>query len=357
MCASRLSQPWPIVALAGCILDGVCVAQVVQFWEGGPITFRADPYLLHAAAALLTGFAFPGWRPRSGDIRHAMGPLVCVISFCFPVLGAMTCTLVALARRSGQSIEMRLLRQYQELADSPHPATELPAEAAEHLRIRSWQALEMRPFRQLLASAESSDVTASAIESVQMLERNVASRLLKHALASGIPQTRYYASKALARLEDDLDRELREATAELVKHPDDAMVQVRVATTRLHYSELGDVEDPVTRFHLSEAIRLYKACVPSLPQAERYLQLARLGHASLRMGNPGDAVECFAVLAERRVATIASFKEAFEASYLLRDYARLAWFVQRAKVQFPESDTVEQIERSFLGEPVLKNHS
>src|SRR5207249_385211 len=149
------------------------------------------------------------------------------------------------------------IKDYREMVDSQFEILDLPPDVRGVVVEKSWQAMELRPFVEILGSGgkDGGEMTISAIESVSSLDVVQASRLLRHALSSPAPEARYSAAKALSRIEESLDRELQDAQRIHRVRPELPEPMMRIADARFNYGEIGDASDPVGTFHYQEAIR------------------------------------------------------------------------------------------------------
>jgi len=395
------SRPLPLVAACGLLVEliaflpvlGVNPSLLVRFEPWHPVCVLT----LHVIGSILCGLAFPGWiglrgkswavpanaqtspakalqdKPPLGyNVRevgeattpvspsetvspldrrrptHRLGPLVCGTSLIFPVLGAVTATIVAIVRRLRSDPYEELIGNYRKLVDLSLPTADLPPDLRETFIERTWNALEMRPFLEIIGSQNLEGESAvSAIESTMALEYPVASRLLRFALASSIPETRYYAAKALSRIEETLDRELREAQEAHQLEPDDPIPTMRIADARLAYGEVGQPDDPLNRFHLLEAISHYRQCLDRVEPQLRSECRARLASACLKVGQFEDAQRHYSELVDMGAATVSVLMGCLEACYRCGQYNRLRHYLAIARVRCPDSEYIREVCRAW----------
>jgi hypothetical protein len=346
----------PALALEPVPLVGFTVPEV-----GRPATATATAGAAAAAAAVVgAGGAFgavgavlrPPLPAEERRARHRLGPLVAGMCLCFPVLGALAATVVAMVRRARPDAFGEVIRHYRELVDAAFPAIDLPPDVRDTAVQRTWAALELRPFVEIIGAQRAEDELAvSAIESTSALEYPVASRLLRHALASAIPETRYYAAKALARIEESLDRELKEAQEAHARRPDDPAPILRIADARLSYGEVGQADDPLNRFHLVEAIRCYRMSLDRVDPGLRDDCIARLAGACLKVGNAVEAKAYYVDLVDRGSSVPSVLRGCLEACFACGDYDALRRYLVVARERCPDSEAIREVSRAWLCEP------
>ena len=395
------SRPHALLALVGLLCDIVAFAPLLGI-APGPLALLGSPpplvfiLALHVVGSALCGMSFPGWyeyraggwnvpvsedtpalalmetpqadfvvrevgmgvdqaqarAPVEADLRrptHRLGPMMMGMSLCFPVLGAATVTLVALVRSVRLEKYAEVIRHYRELVDATFPVLDVPPDVRDSVIERTWAALELRPFVEIIENQTGEDeVAVSAIESTSALDYPVASRLLRHALASSIPETRYYAAKALARIEETLDRELQEAQEAHKRRPTDPQPMLRIADARLSYGEVGQADDPLNRFHLLEAIKYYGLCLNKLEPALKEDCMARMAQACLRVGQAADAQRHYTMLVDRGSKQVSVLRGCIEACFANGDYEKVRHYMQVSLLRVPESDLLKEVSRSWL---------
>lgn len=396
------SRPKAFIALIGLLVEIVAFAPLIGI-APGPLADLGTPpiwlvVVLHVIGSAFCGMAFPGWYdPRPGgwaipvtddqpalalmetpqadfvvremgqgaagaeqiarapleaDLRrptHRLGPMMMGTALCFPVLGAATVTFVALVRSVRLEKYAEVIRHYRELVDATFPVLDVPPDVRESVVERTWAALELRPFVEIIENQTGEDeVAVSAIESTSALDYPVATRLLRHALASAIPETRYYAAKALARIEETLDSELQEAQEAHKRRPADPLPMMRIADARLSYGEVGQADDPLNRFHLTEAIKYYGKCLNKLEPALKDDCIARLAQACLRAGQSADAQRYYSMLVDKGSKIVSVLKGCIEACYANNDYEKVRHYTQVALLRVPDSDLLKEVARAWL---------
>lgn len=400
--AAWRSRPWPLAALAGFLVDAWVFTWVVQaaVEVPGRIATMGDSTVAvggHLLAAALVALAFPGWYGRRGDTweipvsdespakaltdaprrdftvreigatagdgagaragqdldsrraTHRLGPLMAGAALCFPVLGPLMATVVALVRRQGASSFEETIKDYRELVDMSLPTVDVPPDARPHLVSRSWEALELRPFVEIMrAHTGDDDIAVSAIESTSELAPPVAARLLRHALASSVPETRYYAARALTRIEEALERELADAQEAHKRRPQDPGPMMRIADARLGYGEIGQADDPLCRFHVAEAIRYYRMCLDLVEPSVRDECLARLASACLRAGETAESQRHYTRLVDGGAQAVSILRGCLEACFANRDMPALRKYIVIARDRAPDSDLLREVTRGWL---------
>jgi len=341
------SEPRPWLAVFGVVVEFVAFGMTLptlDVWDTAPpIGFL----VAHSVASLLSGLAFPGWRRSDEpDERHRLGPVAFLFSFCFPLIGSVSCICMALIRSLGKDFGQEIVNEHRALIDGLRPKGSFASKEMDEMESRS-SSLDLQPFLQLLGSPDSKDLAASAIESVQMLERPVANRLLRHALSSDVVEARYYASKALARMEDRLDQELEKARQSLAKDPLDPERLLRMADTRLQYGDLGEPGDPVNRLHLLEAVKIYEQILGRLDGEKARVCRAKLADTLLALGRAKDAVPHYCEVVRQGTRSASILKRCLEACYLARDFQNLDRHIEVALERRPDSGSLRQLARNL----------
>jgi len=368
--AETREAPRLAVALAALALQALVWALVARGVLPGALAFA-----LHLASAVLSGLTYPGWvrrRPRArvtaplsrpalpglpADAplpallaqgppphEHALGFLALALAFLFPVVGAAGVLVAAVARARGSGSFERVVAQYRELVEASHPVEEIAADARERLAEESWSALEIRPFVDIVGAADhEDDLATSAIESTSLLEQHTACRLLRHALSSAVPSTRYYAARALARVEERLDTELERCIADRRRRPDDAGVALALARARAAYGDLAAGDDPLVGLHLEEARKLLESVHGRLTGEQGDEGLALLGRVSLRLGAMERARELFDELVWRGTRRVEVYRGLAVCLHAQRDYVGLRRTLGTARERCPGSRMVAEM--------------
>jgi len=346
------NRPWPVLAVAGLALE------VFVFLLGFRLNRAVLPpalglLVLHLLASSLVGFAFPGWRVRRGHTKAAMGPLVFALSFVFPVVGALSGSIISILQAFGKGGREDLLDEYRAMVDALLPGHFVPPDPGSKFVERSWEALELAPFIQIISSHTKGEVIASAFQGLSTLERPVACRLLRQALSSKVAVTRYYASSALARVEEELDREVQEAEGAWRDTPENPDTVMRLADARFAYSQMNGPDDPVVRFHLMECVRLYELSLDKVGPVAMDRGRDRLAQAHLLLGNAEEAHRRFDELIDGGSRSVPVFLGAIETSFRLRDLAGMRNRIDLALERCPDSKIIRRIADSWRREPSL----
>ena len=327
---------------------------------------------LHFVASWLVGLTFPGWRRKTPAPRitaplsrpaldgrpadaplpvsvsreplshdHALGYMMAALAFLFPLLGAAGALMAAFARRSGAGSFDRVVEDYRELVEAAHPVEEMATDARTKFDEDTWAALEIRPFVDIVGAANhEDDLATSAIESTSLLEQHTACRLLRQALASAVPSTRYYAARALARVEERLDAELEECLKEARRRPGDTAAALALARARVAYGDIAAGDDPLVSLHLEEARRLLESLRPRLVGEAVDEGLALLGRVSLRLGAVERARELFDELVWRGTRRVEVYRGLAVCLHAQRDYVGLRRTLGTARERCPGSHLV-----------------
>jgi tetratricopeptide (TPR) repeat protein len=350
---STVAPPRIFPALAGFVLELFVFIPAAWFPAWMP-TFPQTQWNVvvgHIVAALLSALAFSGWLSEETRKTDHLGMLALSTGVCFPLLGCGATLLVVMARRWGDRTDTGWLTEYRELVDTLRvhqpPVPDVMNQALEMTQ----QAMELRPFRDILAAAGQHGTMVSAIESMRQLERPVACRLLRYALGSGIAETRYYAARALGQMELALEEQLRKAEEAMQNAPGDPTAILAAADSRCEYGGLGGADDPVTRFHLSESVRLYQQCLPHLGDPDRQGCRERLASALLQLGRIDEARTYFNELVADGTRSPSVLTGAIESSYLAGDYTALARMIKVAIERCPESVVIQRIAVAWRLEP------
>jgi thioredoxin-like negative regulator of GroEL len=328
--------------------------------------------LLHVGAALLAGLSFHGWRKRrggpgpiaAGPVRAsgspgpssreqsahapiALGPMATALALCFPVAGAVAVLMLAVRMSRPGWHPVDSLAQYRELVDHLLVEDESVEDVGPHVVERSWRALAMSSFPKVLSGETDGSVIGSAFRSVLLLERPVACRLLRKALASESPLARYYASHALARVQQSLDHAVEACERASAADPDDPAATLALADARFAYADVDDPEDPVVRFHLEAAVRLYERCTGGLAGSDREHARFHLARALFLTGSLERARTLLLDLVEAGAAQPSILLSCLEATFATRDLtgmARvLALFVERC----PDDAVARRLSRQW----------
>lgn len=357
-----------VTGLAGLSLE-------VAVWTVAAVQTLPPPVLFaaHLLASILVGLAFPGWRrpppppaaapslEREGDapvreakVRarpqhdHALGYVVVGFAFLFPVLGAAGALLAAFARQRGAGSFDEVVAAYRELVEASHPIEEIASDARERVTEDTWSALELRPFVDIVATeGHEDDLAVSAIESTALLEQHTACRLLRFALSSAVPATRYYAARALARVEERLDAEL-ERTLEIHRaRPDDVGATLALARARMAYGDLAAGDDPLVTLHMEEARKLLESVHGRLTGDAIDEGLAGLARVSLRLGQVDRARELFDELVRRGTRRAEVYRGLAICLHAQRDYLGLRRTLGTARERCPDSAVVAEMCRTW----------
>lgn len=312
---------------------------------GTPLdTYPQGRILLHILAAVLAGLSFPA--PKgSGAERPAIGGLMCALACCFPVLGI--CAAVAIAVNSGRRAEheREMLAEYRELVDVVTLEEEMPEDARPHFWAATWRALELTNFDAIVEEHSDSGVIASAFESAQKLDLDVACAFYRKALGSHTAVTRYYASTSLSRAEEKCDKLLHAAEAAYKERPDDPEMLLEMGDARLAYAIIGDPVDPVTLFHIQEAAKVFRAALEKLPAGHpRYgacqLSLAR---ALLASNDPAGAAPHFQALLAAGSREVTVIVGAAEACHGVHDYHGLLRTLKLGLERNPDAPVLRRL--------------
>lgn len=402
------SRPLPAVALVGLFLEVLVFAPILGIapWPAPHLpglTLGMSICVLHILASLITGAAFPGWMPGRGTewgvaadkqaspakalmetpqvdfyvremaggadadledkvpskaqldyyqrkAEHRLGPFYAGSCLAFPVLASLSAVIVAVYRRVFTDAYGGIIKEYREMVDSSFEIMDLPPDVRGAVVEKSWQAMELRPFIEILGSRgkDVGDYTISAIESVSSLDVTQASRLLRHALSSAAPEARYSAAKALTRIEETLDRELQEAQRVHKFRPELAGPMMRIADARFNYGEISDLDDPVASFHYMEAIRFYERCLDKIQDQELVECQSRLARACLRVDRVPEAKRYFKDLVDKGAQAPSVLRGSIEACYLDRDYPEMMRQIEIALRRCPDSDIIKEAGRIWL---------
>lgn len=346
-----------LLALLGLALELLLVlpALLAVLLPGTRLPFAPAPpvvaILAHLAAALLAGLAFQGfplltWRRRADD--PALAALAAVLALFLPVAGGAWAVVMSLVRAPVEIAGERA-RRYRGLVDVPLPLEEQPRDARPEFVDRARRALEVRAFSDFVSHQSEPAVVDVAFRSARLLKRPVLYRVLKRTLRSRSPEIRAYAAAALSRMEDELDRELHDADRALAARPGDPLAQERLAEARLAYLDVGDLGDPVRAFHLSEAIRLFEACLAAAPPEHRARLEERLARALLARGEPARAAVLYRRLVDREAPDVDTVEQAMRACLAAGDLSALAAVLDLARRRRPDVPLIAHHHRIWMG--------
>lgn len=346
-----------LLALLGLVIELVMVlpALLALVLPGTRFPLGACPtavaVLAHLAAALLAGLAFQGfplvtWRRRPGD--PALGAIAATLALFVPVAGSLWAVAMALIRAPVEIAGERA-RRYRGLVDVPLPLEEQPRDARPEFVDRARRALEVRAFPDFVSHQSEPGVVDVAFRSARLLKRPVLYRVLRRTLRSKSPEIRAYAAAALSRMEGELDQELHDADRALAAHPDDPAAQERLAEARLAYLDVGDLGDPVRAFHLSEAIRLFEACLSRAPREHRPRLEERLARALLARGDAERAAGIYRRLIDTEAPDVDTVEHAMRACLAAGDLRALAGVLELARRRRPEVPLIAHHHRIWMG--------
>jgi hypothetical protein len=275
---------------------------------------------------------------RSAATGHDLSPLALSVALLFPVLGPLAMVLTIYLRRFERTSEVR---------NKAHRLDSSVRFRAAH-GFRG-AAVQLRPFVELVSSQDrEDDAMVAAIENVSVLEEHTAAHLLRHALASKIPETRLYAADRLAKIEEKVSHQLQLALKAHQKYPEESELLRRVADARLRYGSIGLPGDPLTRFHLTEAIRFYKECLLKLPTTQRSSCTAKLALACLRAGEVAEACHYFAELVDAGAREEQILSGCVEACFASGSYEKLRRYLAIGRDRCPESRLLQEVAHVWL---------
>ena len=308
---------------------------------------------LHVAAAACCGLAFP--RPAGQSTRPAIAGLMCALAACFPVLGAAAAIGVALTGGQREALERTMLAEYRELVDVVALTAEIPEDARPHFWAATWRALELTNFDAIVEAHSDSGLIASAFESAQKLDLDVACAFYRKALGSRTAITRYYASTALSRAEEKCDRALQVAEAAHRARPDDAEILLDMGDARLAYAIIGDPQDPVTLFHIQEAAKVFQAAFVALPAGHPRRGACRLSlaRALLASGDAAGARTHFGALLEAGSREVTVIVGAAEACHRIGDYHGLLATLRQGIERNPDAPVLRRLHAEWAQAGVL----
>jgi hypothetical protein len=337
----RVRVPIGVAALA------VQGAVWTSCWLGVPVL--SQPYVVlggHVFGALLAGAAFPGWRRDARGRRHdgMVAYFATGLALMFPIVGAAGALVALIGRGRAGSAFDEVVAEYRTLVDATFPVEDIESDARENFVGNTWSALELRPFVDIVAAeGKESDLAASAIESAELLDQLTACRLLRFALASAVPATRYYAARAIARVEEKLDSELARCLKLVAAKPDDAAALFALARARVAYGDLAVGDDPLIQLHLEEARRLLESILPRLLGEDQETCLVNLANVSVRLGNMERGREIYDQLVQRGTRRVEVFRGLAVCLHTMRDYVGLRRTLSTARERCPDSPMVVEM--------------
>jgi hypothetical protein len=347
-------SPWLLLTLVGLGLEAMAVAPAVGI-TAPALPFISDiqgiPILQslvwHILAAISAGLAFPGWKkgPAIDEAQVSIGPMALVLALCFPLLGSFTVVALAIRMPMSDWRPIRTLDDYRKLVDEILEQTRVVEDVRPEMVTRSYRALEMAPFHRVLAMHPDSGSIDSIFRSAMLLDRSVTCRLLRESLRSPVALTRYYASVALARIEEDMDRNLLKCERALEKDPENPNLAVNLGDARLDYADMDSAEDAVVKFHLEEAIRLYTVNLPLVERERAQLVRIRLARALYLLGRPADALVHYTALIEDGAQEATVFYGAMEAGLAAGELATLGRHMRAMIQRQPDSALAQRVAR------------
>lgn len=350
----RTPGPRVLFVLVAVVVEAVAALVLTTVNPGAPDRAAVALVLVvHLVAAALAGAALPGWWPGRSPETAKLGPFVFATVLAFPLVGVLAAAVLALQRtRTARQFQL-VLERYLDLVNDLIPVQLIPADTSATLERYRWDSLNMRPLAEMISDPTTPEaVVTAAIAETARLAPDEAGHLLRQAQTSTVPETRYWATNALARLEERLNRAIDRAEVASVQDPGAVEPLLDLAAARLAHAELCEPEDPLLIYHLGEAIALYRTCLERVSGDDRDLCQERLAHALILSGSPAEAVPLLVELIERGVCTVPVFVACLSACYQTADWDKLRLYAAMALAAHPASTQLKEVATPWTPRPM-----
>jgi tetratricopeptide (TPR) repeat protein len=289
----------------------------------------AFAFALHAAAAGVFGLSL---LVRVEERRVWAWPLLgwTLSLLAFPLLGMLAVAAAFALTRGAFRRSDRIADEIEDVVGSKKPSGDVVARARE-LEISLLEEREIEPIVDVLKE-DDPELKRAAIEAITRQRGAGTVRLLRGLLHDPAPEARFFASVALARLEDEIGQSILSAQQALAADPDQPEARERLAQLYWDYALSGFLEGVTRDYYLDLALQAFDDALEVSPQPDRLaLQRARV-HLLL-----GEIVEAAVALDDlaRRHPTDADVRVArMEVIYEFGDFRELSVYARRALPDF-----------------------
>lgn len=296
--------------------------------------------VLHVAAAAVFGLSLI---VRAEGRRIWAWPLVgwTLSLLALPLLGMLA---VAAAFALTMGVFRRPGEIYGEIQDAANPERDegdVVARARE-MEISLLDEREIEPVVDVLKE-DDPELKRAAIEAITRQRDAGAVHLLRGLLHDPAPEARFFASVALARLEDEIGQSILAAQHALAEDPDGPEARERLAWLYWDYALSGFLEGVTRDYYLGLALRAFEDAMEVSPDPDRLAVPKARVH--LLLGNIVEAAVALDDLA-RKHPTDAKVRAArMEVIYEFGDFRELSVYAQRTLPNFSgDEETRDLIE-------------
>ncbi len=282
-------------------------------------------FLLHLAAAGIFGFSLI---VRIGDRRiWAWSLLGWTLSLlAFPLVGMLTTAAAFALTSTAFRRPKRNVGELQEAVEVKEPIGDVLARARE-AEISLLDEREIEPVVDVLKE-DDPELKRAAIEAITRQRGAGTIRLLRDLLHDPAPEARFFASIALAKLEDEIGKSILSAQRALAENPDLPEARERLAQLYWDYALSGFLEGVTRDYYLDLALGAFEnALEVSLHPDRLSLQLARV---HLLLGSVAEAAALLDDLARKRPNDVDVRLARMEVIYEFGDFRELSIYAQKS---------------------------
>ncbi len=304
-----------------------------------PGLWRASiAFALHVAAAGVFGLSLI---VRAEERRVWAWPLLgwTLSLLAFPLLGMLaTAAAFALTRGASRRSE-QVAGEIQDAVEPERNEADVVARARE-LEVSLLDEREIEPVVDVLKE-DDPELKRAAIEAITQQRGAGTVRLLRGLLHDPAPEARFFASVALARLEDEIGQSILSAQHALAADPEGPETRERLAQLYWDYALSGFLEGVTRDYYLDLALRAFEEALEVSPHPDRLaVQRARV---HLLLGNVVEAAMELDDLA-RRHPTDADVRVArMEVIYEFGDFRELSVYARGALPAFSGDDELREL--------------
>lgn len=282
--------------------------------------------VLHVVASGLFGLAL--LTQQAGRWNWAwplLGGTVALLAF--PLVGMLAIAVAFVLAR------LPLARPEPGSVEQLHAATALearPTDAvaqAQELEVKLLDELEIEPVVEVLRENDP-ELKRAAIEAITRQGGPQAVRLLIGLLHDPSPESRFFASIGLSRLEDEISRAILAMQRTVAEQPT-AAAHEQLGQLYLDYAVSGFLEGVTRDYYLNLARQSFEAALAGGAAPDRLWQ--RLARVHLLLGNIAEAAALLDELAARGAQEVALHLLRMEVIYQFGDLRELTIYAQRAR--------------------------
>ena len=301
-------------------------------------------FLLHLAAAGIFGISLI---VRTGDRRiWAWSLLGWTLSLlAFPLVGMLTTAAAFTLTSTAFRRPKRVVGELQEAVDVNEPIEDVLARARE-AEISLLDEREIEPVVDVLKE-DDPELKRAAIEAITRQRGAGTVRLLRDLLHDPAPEARFFASIALAKLEDEIGKSILAAQRALAENPELPEARESLAQLYWDYALSGFLEGVTRDYYLELALDAFENTLEVGPHPDRlFLQLARV---HLLLGNIAEAAALLDDLARKRPDDVDVRLARMEVIFEFGDFRELSIYAQGALRSFPGDDGMGELAEWWAG--------